>query len=235
MPDSADTIVATLADRLGYFFRDPDLLRVALTHSSARMATPAARDNERLEFLGDRVLGLAVAELLAERFAEATEGELARRLNVLVRKDTCAQVAQELDLGSLIHMSGGEAESGGREKVTILADACEAVLGAVFLDGGFDAARSVIRALWTPHLGDSDIVPTDAKSALQEWAQGRGLPLPHYRQVERRGPDHAPHFTTEVTIDGLTPARGEGSSKRASEQAAAAAFLRREGVWHDRE
>ena len=231
MATKAQKAVAALAGRLGYRFRDPSLLRMALTHASARSSAPETLDNERLEFLGDRVLGLAVAELLTERFPEAPEGELARRLNLLVRRETCAAVAQDLDLGASMVMSGSEAGSGGREKTTILADACEAVLGAAFLDGGFAEARRLVRDLWTPHLGDSDVVPTDAKSALQEWAQGRGLPLPRYMEVRRRGPDHAPQFTTEVQIDGLEPARGEGMSKRLAEQAAASAMLLREGVW----
>lgn len=231
MQARAETDIKTLADRLGYSFRDPSLLRIALTHSSARVSSSGAGDYERLEFLGDRVLGLAIAELVSERYPEASEGELARRLNVMVRRDTCVCVAQDLELGSYVAMSGGEAGSGGREKATILADACEAVLGAVFLDGGFAEARRMVRELWTPHLGDADVVPTDAKSALQEWAQGQGLPLPVYVQVDRTGPDHAPHFTAEVQIEGKAPTRGEGSNKRLAEQAAATAMLQREGVW----
>ncbi len=223
--------IQSLADRIGYTFHDPALLRLALTHASARERAPGAADNERLEFLGDRVLGLAVAELVGERYPEALEGELARRLNLLVRRETCAAVAQDLDLGAYVRMSGGEAGSGGREKATILADACEAVLGAVFLDGGFEEARRVVRDLWTPHLSDAEVVPTDAKSALQEWAQGQGLPLPRYVEVARAGPDHAPLFTAEVQIEGREPTRGEGANKRLAEQAAATAMLVREGVW----
>lgn len=214
-----------LAERLGYSFRDPELLRVALTHSSARLASPQAIDNERLEFLGDRVLGLAVAELLTRRFPDAAEGELARRYNMLVRKETCVAVARELDLGVTMATAGGEAGSG------MLADACEAVLGAVFLDGGYEAARRAVVALWTPHVGEPDAVPTDAKSALQQWALGRGLPLPSYVEVERHGPDHAPHFTVEVRVDGLAPGRGDGATKRLAEQVAASTVLLREGVW----
>lgn len=217
--------------RLGYDFRDISLLRTALTHSSARVAAAEARNNERLEFLGDRVLGLAAAELLNDRFPDETEGDLARRFNRLVRKETCAAVAEELDLGRYLVMSGGEAESGGRAKTTILGDACEAVLGAVFVDGGYAPAREIVRTYWAPRLLSADAVPADAKSALQEWAQGRGLALPRYVEVDRAGPDHAPHFTAQVEIEGAEPAVGEGPSKRVAEQAAASAMLVREGVW----
>lgn len=229
--DRADSRSDVLENRLGYEFRDASLLRVALTHSSARVATPGTADNERLEFLGDRVLGLAVAELLSERFPDASEGELARRFNRLVRKETCAAVALDLELGRHVVMSGGEADSGGRRKTTILGNACEALLGAIFLDSGFDAARRVVRELWSAHLHACEIVSADAKSALQEWAQGRGMPLPRYVEVARHGPDHAPLFVSEVQISGLDPARGEGGNKRLAEQAAASSMLVREGVW----
>lgn len=220
-----------LTERLGYDFRDRARLRLALTHSSARVGAPDSTDNERLEFLGDRVLGLAIAELLSEMFPEASEGDLARRFNRLVRKETCASVAQDLDLGRYVIMSGGEEDSGGRGKTTILGDACEAILGAVFLDGGFDQSSRVIRGLWGPYVGSTESVPADAKSALQEWAQGRGLPLPRYIEVARQGPDHAPHFIAEVQIAGLESARGDGRNKRVAEQTAASVMLVREGVW----
>lgn len=227
-----DNKLSELAAGLGHQFNDLGLLRVALTHSSVRVNKGLAIDNERLEFLGDRVLGLAIAELLTERFPSAPEGELARRLNLLVRKETCAAVAQAMDLGRYLHMSFSEADSGGRSKTTILGNACEAVLGAVFLDGGYRAGREIIRKLWSPYVNESEAVPTDAKSALQEWAQSRGLPLPRYVEVERQGPDHAPSFTSEVRIDGVESATGQGTSKRAAEQSAASALLLREGVWH---
>lgn len=217
--------------RLGYRFRSRDLLKKALTHASVRQAPGKRRDNERLEFLGDRVLGLAIAELLWEVYPSADEGELARHYNRLVRGRTCAAIARELDLGPLLVLSEAEADSGGRGKETILADACEAVLGAVFLEAGYDAARQVVRTLWGPRVGASAADATDAKSLLQEWAQGQGLDLPAYVEVDRQGPDHAPRFTAEVRIRGRKPARGEGASKRAAEQAAACAMLAREGVW----
>ena len=220
-----------LCARLGHDFSDPALLKVALTHASARAGARPQEDNERLEFLGDRVLGLAVAELLADSFPKAREGELARWFNHLVRAETCAEIAQEWELGAFILMSGGEAGSGGRSKKTILANACEAVLGAIFADGGYDPARAVVRRFWKPQLDMLELAALDAKSLLQEWAQGRRLPLPRYLEVAREGPDHAPRFTAEVQIDGVAPERGTGANKRAAEQAAALAMLVREGVW----
>ncbi len=225
------TALKDLAARIGHDFSDPALLKLALTHSSARASTRPDEDNERLEFLGDRVLGLAVAELLTDAFPKAPEGELARWFNQLVRAETCAEIAQSWDLGDLILMSGGEAGSGGRRKKTILANTCEAVLGAVFADGGYEAAKRVVRAFWEPQLGVIDLAAPDAKSVLQEWAQGRRLPLPRYLEVAREGPDHAPRFTSEVQIEGVAPERGQGANKREAEQAAALAVLLREGVW----
>lgn len=223
--------LSPLCARLGYDFASPALLKLALTHSSARAGGKPNEDNERLEFLGDRVLGLSVAELLSDRFPEASEGELARWFNHLVRTETCAEVAQSWNLGDFLLMSGGEAGSGGRRKKTILANACEAVLGALFADGGYAVARAVVRDNWGPHLGELEEASPDAKSVLQEWAQGNQLPLPSYLEIARKGPDHAPRFTSEVQVEGVEPQRGEGASKRQAEQAAAAAMLVREGVW----
>jgi ribonuclease-3 len=220
-----------LETSLGYQFRSRDLLKKALTHASVRQVSGRRRDNERLEFLGDRVLGLAVAELLWEVYPSADEGELARLYNRLVRGRTCAAVARDLDLGPFLVLSEAEDESGGRDKETILADACEAVLGAIFLEAGYETARNTVRAHWASRLGGSPAEAADAKSLLQEWVQGQGLELPAYIQVDRQGPDHAPRFTAEVHIRGRKPARGEGASKRAAEQAAASALLAREGVW----
>ena len=225
----------TLAGALGHKFADLDLLRMALTHSSARVIGRKGLNYERLEFLGDRVLGLVIAELLIEQFPDAREGDLALRFNRLVRKETCAAVAQELDLGGYVIMSDIEASSGGRGKQTILGDVCEAVLGAVFLDGGFEVTRGIIRRIWWSRAGDDSAMLRDAKSALQEWAQGRGLELPKYVETEREGPDHAPQFTTRVEVSGLAPAHGEGPSKRIAEQSAASAMLLREGVWKNDE
>ena len=222
---------ADLERGLGHRFKSRDLLVRAITHASVRSTRGARPDNERLEFLGDRVLGLVIAELLLEALPAATEGELARRFNRLVKGQTCAAVARRLGLGEHLVLSESEAESGGRDKDTILADAMEALLGAVFLEAGFDQARTVVRALWFEEVTELPEISADAKSALQEWAQGRGLDLPRYIVVSRSGPDHAPHFLAEVHIAGRKPSRGEGASKRQAEQAAADAMLAREGVW----
>jgi ribonuclease-3 len=219
-----------LESRIGYSFKNRALLKKALTHASVRQTSHKRRDNERLEFLGDRVLGLAIAELVWEAYPLASEGELARLYNRLVRGGTCAEVARELDLGQYLVLSEAEDGSGGRKKDTILADACEALLGAIFLEAGYAKVRAVIRGRWKDRLPVSASDATDAKSTLQEWAQGQGLDLPVYVEVERLGPDHAPRFTAEVRIKGKKPARGEGASKRAAEQAAAMALLAREGV-----
>jgi ribonuclease III len=220
-----------LEKALGHRFKNQQLIEIALTHASMRGGKPQHSDNERLEFIGDRVLGLVIAEALSERFPSASEGELARRYNRLVRGEACARVARAVGIGEYLILSDSEAGSGGRAKGTILADAMEAVLGAIFLDGGFEPARTVVRRLWA---GLEDQATTsagpDAKSALQEWAQGRGLALPEYVEISRKGPDHAPRFTSEVRITGCAPARGEGASKRAAEQAAARILLEREGV-----
>jgi ribonuclease-3 len=215
-----------LEERLGYRFGCRALLKEALTHASSRSKN--SPDNERLEFLGDRVLGLTIAALLIERFPEAREGDLARRFNMLVRRETCVKIARALDLGGHLVMTPGEVHSGGRRKPAILADACEAILGAIFLDGGFEPARGVITRLWTPYL---DLSGTDAKTALQEFAQSRKLDLPLYRKVEVSGADHEPRFVVEVSVCGLAPAQGVGPNVKKAAQAAAEAVLLREGVW----
>jgi len=231
VPKRRDTALQQFFERLGFAFKDRSLVELALTHASARPSLKPNEDNERLEFLGDRVLGLAIAELLTQTFPEASEGDLARRYNQLVRAETCAEIAKEWELGQLILMSGGEAESGGRGKKTILANACEAVLGAIFIEGGYQTARDVVFRFWASELASLDLALPDAKSILQEWAQGRRLSLPRYVEIAREGPDHKPRFTTEVQIDGVAPERGHGANKRAAEQAAALAMLLREGVW----
>ncbi|WP_137388099.1 ribonuclease III [Rhodoligotrophos defluvii] len=227
-----------LVERIGYRFRSTDLLERALTHASfavthrkkppAGFATGANSDNERLEFLGDRVLGLVVAEELLRRFPDSAEGELAPRFNALVRKETCAEVARSIELGRFLRLGSGEAAAGGRSKTAILGNACEAVIAAIYLDGGIGAARSFILERWQPHFDGIGAMHKDSKSALQEWAQGRGLPPPVYREKARSGPDHAPLFKIEVAIEGYPAQEGEGTSKRAAEQAAADAFMVRE-------
>ena len=220
-----------LETALGYTFASRALLDRALTHASTRTGERPGDDNERLEFLGDRVLGLAIAELLTELDPAASEGALARRFNRLVRRDACARVGRDLRLGGAMRLSASEEESGGRDKDTILADAVEALLAAIFLEAGFQVVRDVVRHLWSPLLQGLPETATDPKSALQEWAQGQGLALPQYVEIAREGPDHAPCFTTEVRITGRKPARGIGANKRAAEQAAATLLLGREGVW----
>lgn len=222
---------ADLEAALGYTFKSRELRTRALTHASVRAGSASRIDNERLEFLGDRVLGLAIAELLIETFPSAAEGDLARRFNRLVNGGACAGVARGIGLGHHLILSESEADSGGRDKETILADAIEAVLGAIFIEAGFAIARGVVRKLWMERLAVLPTISHDAKSALQEWAQGLGLSLPVYVEIERSGPDHAPRFRSEVRISGRKPAQGEGASKRAAEQSAAMTLLAREGVW----
>ena len=222
--------LTALEDRLGHRFADRTLLVTALTHASARKATASY---QRLEFLGDRVLGLAIAEMLLAAFPGAAEGELAQRFTALVRNEVCADVARALDLGPAIRLGSGEAQSGGRTKAAILGDVCEAVIGALYLDGGLDAATALIALHWRERMETWQGLMRDAKTILQEWAQGRGFPTPTYRIVDRRGPDHAPRFEVEVMVDSLGPARGEGRTRRDAEQEAATAVLVRERVWTD--
>jgi ribonuclease-3 len=227
-----------LQERIGYKFRDRMVLHEALTHSSAAHGQKGKgfANYERLEFLGDRVLGLAIAEYLFHAFPDSPEGELAPRYNNLVRKETCAQIAKDIDLGPHIKLSQSEALAGGRDKDTILADACEALLGAIYLDGGWEPVKALIERLWGPLVKDSAAIQANPKTALQEWVQGRGQKkLPRYSKVASSGPDHAPLFVYEVRVDGLEAARGKGPSRQAAEQAAAMEMLIREGVWDVRQ
>jgi ribonuclease-3 len=220
-----------LEARIGYAFAHRDLLNTALTHGSA--ATSAAASYQRLEFLGDRVLALVISEMLLQAFPQASEGELAQRLTALVRNESCAEVALALDMGEAIRLGGGEAQSGGRRKVAILGDVCEAVIGAIYLDGGLEPARNFIDTNWRSKMLASNATLRDAKTTLQEWAQGRGLAAPSYSIVGRSGPDHAPRFEVEVRVDTIAPCRGEGRTRREAEQDAAAAVLVRQGIWKD--
>ena len=223
--------VAALQGQLGWRFRDPDLLERALTHASAGEGARDAVDNERLEFLGDRVLGLVVAERLIAASPDASEGDMAPRLNLLVSRAACARVGRRIGLGPALRLSGAESKSGGRDKDSILAGACEAVIAAVYQDGGLDAARTMIETLWAEEFADLNAPrPKDVKTRLQEWAQGRGRPLPTYRVTARSGPEHAPRFTVEVSVQGVDAASGQGASRQAAEKAAADALLAREGV-----
>jgi ribonuclease-3 len=209
----------SVENALSYRFQNRSLLDQALTHSSVEAAGGA--DYERLEFLGDRVLGLVVTEMLMLSFPTEREGALAKRLAALVRQETLAAVARDICLGRHIRLSRGEAEGGGRENAAILADVCEAVIAAIYHDGGLEAARAFIETHWRDRLQSVEAPPQDAKTTLQEWAQGRGMALPSYSIVAREGPDHAPAFTIRVELsDGLS-AEGRGPSKRMAEQAAA--------------
>lgn len=217
--------------QVGHVFGDRGLLERALTHISALHGTPADGPHyQRLEFLGDRVLGLCVAEMLFAAFPRASEGELSRRLGHLVRRETCAEVAKAWEVGPHIRIGQGEMQSGLRKKEAILADVCESVLAAIYLDGGFAPARSVVERWFAPKMAEPGRARRDPKSALQEWALARGKDVPVYRQVERSGPDHAPRFVVEALVKDCEPTAGEGSSKRTAEQAAAEVFLRREGA-----
>jgi ribonuclease-3 len=217
---------------LDYRFRHPEMLEEALTHSSACPARGRGGSvgrvrvaYERLEFLGDRVLGLAVAEMLFYRFPQENEGALARRHAALVRREALARVAMTLGLDAALIMSKGEEDSGGRQNPTMLADACEAVLGAVYADGGLEPASLIVRRHWEPLMAESVTPPKDAKTGLQEWAQGRGKPLPVYQTMGMEGPQHDPIFMISVTVEGFDPVTGRGASKRVAEQAAATAML----------
>ncbi|MXQ11023.1 ribonuclease III [Microvirga makkahensis] len=222
-----------LLKRLEYQFQKPELLDEALTHVSAPKAS--GQSYQRLEFLGDRVLGLAIAETLYSAFPKAPEGELSRRLAELVRRESCAEIAIAWDVGPYLKLGAGEAHSGERRNPTILADVCEAIIGAVFLDGGYDAARELVERSFKPLLEAPRRALRDPKSALQEWAQGRGLPPPIYTVAEQTGPDHAPKFRVMVKVTGTETEFGQGTSKRIAEQAAARRLLLREGVWTEEE
>jgi len=224
-----------LEERIGYRFANPPLLEHALTHISALTgARNRASSYQRLEFLGDHVLGLVVSDMLFRAFPKADEGEMSRRLADLVRKEACAEVAREIDLGAAIKLGASEVNAGGRARTAILADVCEALIGAVFVDGGYPAAAALIERLWEARMRTPARPLRDSKTMLQEWAQARGLPTPAYREVERRGPDHDPEFRVTVELPDQAPAEGLGRSKRAAEQAAAAAMLTRAGVKADR-
>lgn len=220
-----------LEKRLGYRFSDRSLLNRAMTHSSLSGGKSDVRDLERLEFLGDRVLGLLTAEELWRRFPDYEEGLLAPRLNALVRKETCAKAALFFGLDHHVRMSSWEEGAGGRKKKAILGDVMEALLGALYIDGGLDAARGVYEQFWKPNLEELSKFHRDAKTTLQEWTQRKKLGTPDYDVLEADGPAHAPAFKVEVKVKGFKRATGEGKSKRAAQMDAARAFLKREGVW----
>ena len=221
---------ASVEASLGRKFRRPSLLQDALTHSSAGVGRAARVNNERQEFLGDRVLGLVVAERLYRDFAGEGENGLAPRLNALVNRTACARAARRAGLGAALTLSRSEEAGGGREKETILADACEAVIAALYLDGGLKAARDFIDKYWAEEFAAVTSPPQDAKTVLQEWAAATKRGSPRYEVLERAGPDHAPRFKVEASVQGCDPAVGEGGSKREAERAAALALLTSAGL-----
>ena len=220
---SSDLILQGFTRRLGYSFKDEGLLRQALTHASA--ATKKDHDNQRLEFLGDRVLGLVISQALFEDDRAAREGQLAPRFNALVRKEACADVAAEIDLGEALKLGRSEMRSGGRRKVALLGDAMEAVIAAVYLDSGFSETRELVLRLWGNRIHTAQERAVDPKSALQEWAQARALATPAYVDISRSGPDHQPVFTVEARLGNGKSATGEAASKKAAQVQAASALL----------
>jgi len=227
---SAKAAAKVIEQRIGHTFADPALLATAFTHVSALKSGRRADSYQRLEFLGDHVLGLIVSDMLYRAFPKADEGELSKRLADLVRREACADVAKSLGLDEAIKLGSVGAGAGARLRNSVLGDICEAVIGAVFLDGGYAAASQFVERNWTERMRKPVRPLRDPKTILQEWAQGKGLPTPVYREVERTGPHHDPQFRVAVELPGLTPAEGVGGSKRAAEKLAATALLKREGV-----
>jgi ribonuclease III len=221
--------IDALQARLGYTFQNPELLDVALTHASVAEGARKIKDNERLEFLGDRVLGLLTAEALMEAFPDAEEGELSRRFHTLVSRDACAAVARALELGPALRLAAGETKSGGRANPTILGDATEALMAAVYIDGGYQAVLTCFKPLWAEALQASgNVSRSNPKSFLQEWAAANSKAPPAYNLINRKGPDHAPVFTIEVRIDGLSPQSATGKSRQEAEKAAALRLIEQE-------
>ncbi len=217
----ADDLLASLEEKIGYRFRDRLLLERALTHSS----TGDPYNYERLEFLGDRVLGLVMAHTLFDTFMKESEGGLAKRHSALVQGRTLFTIAAQHKFGDYVIMAASERDAGGADNENILSDALEAVLGAVYLDGGLEAAESLILRLWGDNIHTLNEAPQDPKTELQEWVQARAFPLPEYVIVSQTGPDHAPVFTIEVRVQGAAPVQAEGSSRRQAEKTAARAML----------
>jgi ribonuclease-3 len=227
-PLSGPTLTTPIEGILGHDFTRPELLREAMTHRSALFGRSRGRgrdSNERMEFIGDRVLGLLIAEWLAERFPREQEGDLGRRLALLVSQPVLATVAEAIGLGEALSVAPGEARAGVRQRATVLADALEAALGALYLDGGIEQARAFVRRAWDGVMTAQEAPPKDAKTALQEWVQARGLGLPEYIVSSRQGPPHAPAFVVTVTVGGFSGS-GAAGSKRAAEQLAAQDLLR---------
>jgi ribonuclease-3 len=217
--------LVAFSKRIGHEFADPSLLIRSVTHSS--MVSVHRDDNQRLEFLGDRVLGLVMSDALLKADPGAAEGLLAPRYNALVRRETCADVARQIDIGAVLKLGRSEMKSGGRRKEALLADAMEAVIAAVFLDAGFDVAQKLVVTLWGKRIHNVADDARDAKTALQEWAQARGEPPPAYVEVARTDPDHQPIFTIEARLSSGPAEQATAGSKRQAEQAAATALLQK--------
>jgi ribonuclease-3 len=224
---------ADLQEKLGHVFANPDLMTRALTHASAipGNARTGSGTYQRLEFLGDRVLGLIIADALVARFPEAPEGELSRVFHRIVSGETCAAVAEELGLEHYVRMGKGPKNSAARATPNVLGDVCEALIGAIYLDGGLEPARHFVERRFVPRIGTIRAGRRDAKTELQEWAHRRGFDTPSYIETLRTGPDHRPAFEIEVVVGDIPPAQGRGGSKREAEHDAAENLLRREGVW----
>ena len=219
--------IRSFEQRLGYEFSNLSLLIEALTHSS--IASDFRKDNQRLEFLGDRVLGLVMAEALLEIDQTAPEGTLAPRFNALVRKETCAEVARQIELGGVLKIGRSEMLSGGRRKDALLGDGMEAVIAAIYKDGGFEIAKTIIIKLWGDRIKNVKVDARDAKTMLQEWAQARGQNPPNYEVISRSGPDHAPDFLVKVILASGETSEAIAGSKRQAEQMAAKALLQKIG------
>ena len=219
--------IRSFEQRLGYEFSNLSLLVEALTHSS--IASDFRKDNQRLEFLGDRVLGLVMAEALLEIDQTASEGTLAPRFNALVRKETCAEVARQIELGGVLKIGRSEMLSGGRRKDALLGDGMEAVIAAIYKDGGFEIAKTIIIKLWGDRIKNVKVDARDAKTMLQEWAQARGQNPPNYEVISRSGPDHAPDFLVKVILASGETSEAMAGSKRQAEQMAAKALLQKIG------
>ncbi|MBT4888192.1 MAG: ribonuclease III, partial [Rhodospirillales bacterium] len=216
--------LATLEKRIGYSFQDAKLLEQALTHASRTSSTKGRSiSNERLEFLGDRVLGLIIAELLYQRFPDEEEGAMSRRFTALVRMEALSRIAESIDLSAHLNLSRSEDETGGRDNPAIQADACEALIAALYLDGGIAPVQKFIQTHWEGLVKEDPTPPKDAKTALQEWTQGRELGLPEYKVADREGPSHAPVFIISVDVIDFPTQNGKGTSKRKAEQVAAEA------------
>lgn len=220
-------MASAIEKKIFYTFKDPSLLERALTHASVQCISC---HNERLEFVGDRVLGLVIADFLYNQFPEEDEGSLAKRHTGLVQQATLVKVASQLDLSSHLNLSPSEKKSGGQKKGAILADAVEALIGGIYYDGGFDAARSFVKKFWGDLISRQEEPPEDSKSKLQEWAQAKSLPLPEYKVIKKSGTDHSPKFEVEVTVESVGKASAAAASKRAAEKSAALKLLKKIGA-----